>query len=251
MKDNWKLWLAIIACVVVGAFCARRAHETFYGSPPAWIKQENRIGVVINKDGKLQVAWKQFSSLLDATQREGARQELPVGTVSLLALEASGTDALAVVTQPVVNQGFNPLRNPQASIGGDEKRFVGFYTTAGAPIPFTIVRVQGRTQNPPVTLHLDATVASGATQLVVRVEWRRAPVSVGKNGNLQAGLGRFPRTPNAVYARAVSLPSGSTVVRATPQQTATVQDGTVPLVSWIGAATDVGAPMSVVFTKAK
>jgi hypothetical protein len=102
-----------------------------------------------------------------------------------------------------------------------------------------------------VTLHLDATVAPGATQLVVRVGWRRAPVSVGKNGNWQAGLGRLPRTPNTVYARAVSLPSGSTVVRSTPQQTATVHDGVVPMVSWIGAAVDAGAPMSVVFTMPK
>jgi hypothetical protein len=251
MKDNWKLWLALIACLVVAIFCARRAHEAFYGRPPEWIKQEDHIGTAISKDGKLQDAWKQFSGLLDAAQRESAQQQLPVGTVSLLVLETSGTDALAIVTQPVVNQGFNPLRNPQASIGGDEKRFVGFYTTAGAPIPFTIVRVQGRPQNPPVTLHLDDTVAPGATQLVVRVEWRRAPVSVGKNGNLQAGLGRFPRTPNAVYARAVSLPSGSTIVRSTPQQTAAVQDGAAPLVSWIGGATDAGAPMSVTFTKPK
>jgi hypothetical protein len=251
MKDNWKLWLAVIACVVVAVFCARRAHEAFYGKPPEWIRQEDRVGAAIGKDGKLQVAWKQFSDLLAATQRESAQQQLPVGTVSLLALETSGTDALSIVTQPVVNQGFNPLRNPQASIGGDEKRFVGFYTTAGAAIPFTIVRVQGRSQNPPVTLHLDATVAPGATQLVVRVEWRRAPVTVGKNGKLQAGLGRFPRTPNAVYARAVSLPAGSTIVRSIPQQTATVRDGPVPLVSWIGGVTDAGAPMSVVFTAPK
>jgi hypothetical protein len=251
MKDNWKLWLAAIACVLVAVLCAHRAHEAFYGGPPEWIKQEDRIGAAINKDGKLQVAWKQFSDLLGAAQRESTQRQLPVGTVSLLALQTSGTDALAIVTQPVVNQGFNPLHNPQASIGCDEKRFVGFYTTDGAPIPFTIVRVQGRPHDPPVTLHLDATVAPGATQLVVRVEWRRAPVSVGKNGNLQAGLGRFPRTPNAVYARAVSLPSGSTIVRSTPEQAATVRDGAAPLISWIGAAADAGPPMSVVFTVPK
>jgi hypothetical protein len=251
MKDNWKLWLAVAACVVVAVFCARRAREAFYGKPPGWIRQEDRIGAAIGRDGKLQVAWKQFSDLLAATRRESAQRQLPVGTVSLLALETSGTDALAIVTQPVVNQGFNPLRNPQASVGGDEKRFVGFYTTAGAPIPFTIVRVQGRPKDPPVTLHLDAAVAPGATQLVVRVEWRRAPVSAGKNGNLQAGLGRFPRTPNAVYARAVSLPFGSSIMLSTPQQTVTVRDGAVPSVSWIGGASDSGAPMSVVFTAPK
>jgi hypothetical protein len=251
VKDNWKLWLAIIACVVVAMLCAQRAHEAFYGSPPKWIREEDRVGAGISKDGKLQVAWKQFSDILGTAQHESAQRQLPVGTVSLLALQTSGTDALAIVTQSVVNQGFNPLRNPQASIGGDEKRFVGFYTTAGAPIPFTIVRVQGRPHDPPVTLHLDAAVAPGATQWVVRVEWRRTPVSVGKNGNLQAGLGRFPRTPKAVYARAVSLPSGSTIVRSIPQQTATVQNGAAPLVSWIGGATDVGVPMNVVFTVPK
>jgi hypothetical protein len=251
VKDNWKLWLAVVACVVVAVFFTQRAHEAFYGSPPGWIKQEDRIGAAISKDGKLQVAWKQFSDILGAAQRESAQRQLPVGTISLLFLETSGTDALAIVTEPVVNQGFNPLRNPQSSIGGDEKRFVGFYTTAGAPIPFTIVRVQGRSKNPPVTLHLDATVAPGATQWVVRVEWRRAPVSVTKNGKLQAGLGRFPRAPNAVYVRAVSLPSGSTIVRSSPQETATVQNGSVPLVSWIGGPADGGVPMSVVFTKPK
>jgi len=125
-------------------------------------------------------------------------------------------------------QGFNPLNNVQASIGGDEKRFVGFYATDGGPIPFTIVRVPGRRGNPPVTLHLKSPIPPGETQLVVRVERRRAPVNIGKDGKAQAGLGRFPRTPNAVYARAIGLPSGSVIVRSVPDTTVTVSEGVAP-----------------------
>ena len=151
----------------------------------------------------------------------------------------------------MVNQGFNPLKNVQSSIGGDEKRFVGFYGTDGGPIPFTVVRVPGRPHNPPVTLHLSIPIAAGETQWVVRVERRRAPVNIGKDGKAQAGLGRFPRTPNAVYARAIGLPTGSVIIRSVPATTATVMEGPAPLVSWIGTAINANAPMSVVFTPPK
>ena len=251
MKDNWKLWLAVVACVVVTAFCARRAYDAFHERPPAWVKTEDRIGPAISRDAQLNVAWKKFSDLLGTVRRESAQQQLPVGTVSLLALESDATNAVSIATESVVNKGFNPLNNIQASIGGDEKRFVGFYATDGGPIAFTIVRVPGRPRNPPVTLHLNSPIAPGETQLVVRVERRRAPVNIGKDGKAQAGLGRFPRTPNAVYGRALGLPAGSAIVRTVPDKTATISDGVAPLVSWIGTATSANAPMSVVFTLAK
>ena len=251
MKDNWKLWLAVVACVVATAFCARRAYDAFYERPPAWVKTEDRIGPAISRDGQLNVAWKEFSDLLGTVRRESAQQQLPVGSVSLLALESDATNAVSIATESVVNQGFNPLNNIQASIGGDEKRFVGFYGTDGGRIPFTIVRIPGRPRNPPVTLHLNSPIAPGETQLVVRVERRRAPVNIGKDGKAQAGLGRFPRTPNAVYGRALGLPTGSAIVRTVPDKTATISEGAAPLVSWIGTATSANAPMSVVFTVPK
>jgi hypothetical protein len=251
MKDNWKLWLATITCVIVMVFCSRRAYNAFHERPPNWVKTEDRVGPAISRDGRLNVAWKGFSDLLGTVRRESTQQQLPVGGVSLLALETDVTNALSIVTEPMVNQGFNPLKNVQASIGGDEKRFVGFYATDGAPIPFTIVRVQGRPRNPPVTLHLNSPIAPGETQWVVRVERRRAPVNIGKDGRAQAGLGRFPRTPDAVYARAIGLPSGSVIVRSVPATTAMVAEDVAPLVSWIGTATNTNAPMSVVFTPPK
>ncbi|HXI82556.1 MAG TPA: hypothetical protein VNL17_00540 [Verrucomicrobiae bacterium] len=251
MKDNWKLWLAVIACTIVMAFCARRAYNAFHERPPSWVKTEDRVGPAIGRDGRLNGAWKEFSDLLGTVRRESAQQQLPVGGVSLLALETDATNAVSIATEPVVNQGFNPLNNIQASIGGDERRFVGFYATDGGPIPFTIVRVPGRGRNPPVTLHLKSPIAPGETQLVVRVERRRAPVNIGKDGKAQAGLGRFPRTPNAVYARAIALPPGGVIVRSVPDTTATVSGDVAPLVSWIGTATNANAPMSVVFTLPK
>ena len=251
MKDNWKLWLAVIACGIVMAFCVRRAYNAFHERPPAWVKTEDRVGPVITRDNHLNAAWKAFSDLLVTVRRESARQQLPVGSVSLLALESDITNAVSIATESLVNQGFNPLNNVQASIGGDERRFVGFYGIDGGPIPFTIVRVPGRRGNPPVTLHLKNPIAPGETQLVARVERRRAPVNIGKDGKAQAGLGRFPRTPNAVYARAIELPSGSMIVRNVPDTTATVSGDVVPLVSWIGTATNANAPMSVVFTLSK
>jgi hypothetical protein len=251
MKDNWKLWLAMVACMIVLVFCWRRAYDSFHERPPDWVKTEDRIGPSISRDGQLSVAWKEFGDLLGTVRRESVQRQLPVGGVSLLALEADVTNAISIVTEPMMNQGFNPLKNVQASIGGDEKRFIGFYTTDGAPIPFTIVRVPGRPRNPPVTLHLNSPIAAGETQWVVRVERRRAPVNIGKDGKAQAGLGRFPRTPNAVYARAIGLPPGGVIVRSVPAATATVVEGVAPLVSWIGTATNANAPMSVVFTPPK
>lgn len=251
MKENWKLLVAIAACVVIGLFCARRVYNAFYSRPPGWVKQEDRVGPAISKSEPVRAAWKKFSDLLAVARHESEQRQLPIGTVSLLAIQPGGTNAVFILTQAVINQGFNPLRNIQSTLGGDEKGFVGFYATAGTPIPFTIVRVQGRPRNPPVTLHLENTIAPGATQMVARIEWRRAPVNVGKDGKLHAGLGRFPRTPNAVYARAVNLPSGSAIVRSGPPHTATEFDGVSPLVSWIGTAADAGAPMNVVFTLPK
>ena len=251
MTDQWKLWLAVIACGIVTALCARRTYNAFHERPPAWVKTEDRVGPAINRDSQLNVAWKEFSDLLGTVRRESTQEQLPVGSVSLLALETDATNAISIATESVVNQGFNPLNNIQASIGGDEKRFVGFYATDGGPIPFTIVRVPGRPRNPPVTLHLNSPIAPGETQLVVRVERRRAPVNIGKDGKAQAGLGRFPRTPNAVYARAIGLPPGSVIVRSVPATTATLSVGVDPLVAWIGTATNANAPMSVVFTPSK
>jgi hypothetical protein len=251
MKDNWKLWLATIVCLVVVAFCARRTYDAFHERPPAWVKTEDRVGRVISGDAQLNVAWKEFSDLLGTVRRESVQQQLPVGSVSLLALEKDATNAVSIATDSVVTQGFNPLNNVQASIGGDEKRFVGFYATDGTSIAFTIVRVPGRSRNPPVTLHLNSPIPPGETQLVVRVERRRAPVNIGKDGKAQAGLGRFPRTPNAVYARALGLPTGSVIVRTVPDKTATISEGAAPLISWIGTATSANAPMSVVFTLPK
>ncbi len=161
MKEHWKLWLAAITCVIVMVFCSRRAYNAFHERPPDWVKTEDRLGPAISRDNQREVAWKEFSDLLGAVRRESAEQQLPVGGVSLLALEADVTNALSIVTEPMVNQGFNPLKNVQASIGGDEKRFVGFYATDGGPIPFTIVRVPGRPRNPPVTLHLNNPIAAG------------------------------------------------------------------------------------------
>jgi hypothetical protein len=251
MKEHWKLWLTAIACVIVMSFSSQRAYNAFHERPPDWVKTEDRVGPAISRDGQLSVAWKEFSDLLGTVHRESAQQQLPVGGVSLLALEADVTNTLSIVTEPMMNQGFNPLKNVQASIGGDEKRFVGFYATDGAPIPFTIVRVKGRQRNPPVTLHLNTPIAPAETQWVVRVERRRGPVNIGKDGKAQAGLGRFPRTPNAIYARAIGLPPGSTIVRSVPATTATVAEGVAPLVSWIGTATNANAPMSVAFTPPK
>ena len=228
MKDNWKLWIAVIACAAVATFCSRRVYEAFYARPPAWVKLDDRTGPAIRQDSQLDTAWKKFGELLGSARRESEERQLPLGDVSLLALENNSTDAVFIVTQSIVNQGFNPLKNVQASMGGDEQRFVGFYATDGGPIPFTIVRVPGRTRNPPVTLHLESAIAPGGTQLVVRVERRHAPVNVGKDGRMQVGLGRFPRMPNAVYVRAVRLPSGSVVVRSVPEKTATVLDGPAP-----------------------
>ena len=209
------------------------------------------MGPALSKDERLKVAWERFNDLQGLVQRESEQRQLPMGTISLVALEKSGTDAVSIVTQPVVNEGFNPLQNAQASLGGDEKGFVGFYMPTGEPIPFTIVRVKSRPRNPPVTLHLDKPIAPGGTQFVARVEWRRAPVTVGKDGKLQAGLGRFPRTPNAVYARAVRLPSNSVIVRTVPDKTAAVSGDVAPVVSWLGTAANANAPMSVVFTLPK
>jgi hypothetical protein len=251
MKDNWKLWFVTIACVVVLAFCAHRAYVAFHGSPPEWIRREDRVGSALGKDDRLKTAWEKFSDLLRIARLEAEQRQLPVGTVSLFALEKNGTDAVSIVTQPVVNQGFNPLQNAQSALGGDGKGFVGFYTTAGEPIPFTIVWVKGRSRNPPVTLHLSNAVDPGATQFVMRVEWSRGPVTIGKDGKLQAGLGRFPRTPNAIYTRAIRFPSGSVIVRSVPDKTVTVSVDAAPLVSWMGTAANANAPMSVLFTLPK
>jgi hypothetical protein len=119
MKDNWKLWLAVIACGIVTAFCARRVYDAFHERPPAWVKTEDRVGRAISGDAQLNVAWKEFSDLLGTVRRESAQQQLPIGSVALLALEKDATNAVFIATESVVNQGFNPLNNVQASIGGD------------------------------------------------------------------------------------------------------------------------------------
>ena len=87
MKEHWKLWLAAIACVIVMVFCSRRAYNAFHERPPDWVKTEDRVGPAISRDGQRDVAWKEFSDLLGNVRRESAQQQLPVGSVSLLALE--------------------------------------------------------------------------------------------------------------------------------------------------------------------
>ena len=96
-----------------------------------------------------------------------------------------------IVTQSIVNQGFNPLKNVQASMGGDEQRFVGFYATDGGPNPFTIVRVPGRTRNPPVTLHLEDLWIRNVTITTGLVDTYSTETLLRLIGNGQLDAGRL------------------------------------------------------------
>ena len=251
MNNRWKLLLAAAACIAVVAWCGWRAYVAFRGAPPGWIERVDRESRSLARDDALRSAWKDFSELLAATRRTAEQRRLPLGSVSLLALEPNVSNGVFFVTETIINQGFNPQKNVQTSLGGNPDGPIGYYTAACDPIPFTIVRVTGNPRFRPVTLHLAEAIAPGTSQVVVRVETRHTPTKTGKDGKVQAGLGRFPRAPNAVYARAVRLPAGSVVARATPEKTATILTGTQSLVTWIGTAADANTPLNVAFVPPK
>lgn len=108
--------------------------------------------------------------------------------------------------------------------------------------------------NPPitgqllVTVHLDGTIAPGAVTFLIERERSGGLTPGGTLRERTMGLGYLKRRPGAIEARGVRLPPHATLVRYSPESTATVFAEPPATVVWNSA--DLGtnaAVLSVTF----
>jgi hypothetical protein len=243
-QTNLKVLLAVALIVGAAGFLAWRLAGAFSDRPPAWLRQQKRIGTRLVTGPQPDLAWNQFQRLLKEGQRDAA-----LGSLQFLELQGDGKNAAAWTIERLVNQGFIPLQNFQLPPVPGTTSLLGYYALDGTAIPYTTRRPPARSDLLAVTLNLREPVAPGGTQLVIRIQRRPSPAQRAKDGSYRIGLGRLPKTTAAAHVRGVRLPEGAALLKFTGGDGAIVSTGGVAAVGWINTRlTPPDQPLSATFT---
>ena len=232
--DNiWKMWAAVIVFVLATGFAAHQYQSTFGSGPPGWMQVREHESQQIEGGFHPDPAWHQFKDLVRTASAAAELQCAGNCTVQLIEL-ASGRNRTVVWSgETVHNQGFDPLPKIERRLQTDPSRMLGYYTSEGAPLAFATSKYPRNDQQVLVTIHLDKPMAPGAGRFLVSRENGSYFMSQDSGSERTIGLGYLRRVPEMVEACGILLPPHATLLRYSPEATATVVSGPETMVAWI------------------
>ena len=249
-NGTWKIWVTVAAFAMAAGFAAHRYQVTFDSQPPDWLHVGDHRSQRIPKLHEPNAAWHRLHHLLQTTRATAQTRGLDDCSLQLIEFERNGTDAIVWSGETVRNHGFEPRTRIEYDLWIDAPQLLGFYTSDGAPLPFTTYK------NPPannrqllVIVHLDKPIAPGATGFLVRRERRLNFADAYSGGQRSVGLGLLAQETGRIDARGVVLPAHATLGRYFPEGEATVFTAPPVTVAWI--STDLNnntTPLWLTFT---
>ena len=228
---KWLLGAVTLALVIFGVWNLRRSIQN---EAPEWLHMKDRTSPSMTIDAS-------FHRLIEESRKASVREEVPLGSIQYLQIEKNSTNAVLWTSEPVVNQGFNPLAHWEKRLAANDVQWVGWYAMDGAPLKFTVRNDPGRNLLW-ATIHLKDPVASGATQLLFRVQRQTGRIKLDKGGKYSVYLDRLRPVTDGIQARGVRLPAKATLSRYTPKDGAIVSTNDVPGVYWINSRLPANAP---------
>ena len=231
--NTWKLWAAVGVFILATGFAVRRYESTFGSGPPDWMQLREHQSPQIEGGFHPDPAWHQFRDLARTAVAAAELQCAGECTVQFIEL-GSGRKATVVWSgETVHNQGFDPLPVIERRMGTDPSHLLGYYTMEGAPLPFATNKYPHNDQQVLVTIHLDKPLAPAAGRFLISRENGSGFMGPDSGGERTIGLGYLRHIPEIVEARGILLPPHATLLRYSPEATATVVDGPETMVAWI------------------
>jgi hypothetical protein len=241
-KTRWTLTILLV--VLVAAFVAKRARDSFSSEPPDWLRQKERQSPALASG-----AWQQFETMLKQGRSYADQKLLPLAAVRLVEVEPDLKETVSWSTDTFVNPGFGPLQRFERSFRIEPQRFIGYYTREGKPLEFTVKHTPTRPKDLLMTVHMPGPVAAGAAEMVFRLERQADRVKPTKEGHYQVWFGRMPPPDSAVQLWGVRLPERAKLIRCLPEKGAAIASNGVIQISWVNVRLDPSAPpVSVVFS---
>lgn len=240
---NWKLALALVVVAVALAFAGLRTRKLFREESPSWMNYQQFTSPALAR--RCLEHYRDF-------QREvtGAAEFLgiPVGSLQLFEVLDDGATVRHWQPQVFTNPGFNSLSQFEVNRWLTDDRLVGYYTTNGRPLQFTLKQHPARSNTVFCTVLAPQPVAPGESFPTLRVERRPDPLKPDGKGEYRLGLPRPFRNTNTVHAVGVVLPADLKLVRVVPEEGAYVSGRNGTLVAWLNTRLpeQAGAP-AVIF----
>ena len=231
--NTWKLWVTVAVFVLSTWFAAHQYQSTFASRPPDWMQVREHESQRIEGVFKTSPAWHHFKDLAQTAVAAAELQCAGECTVQLIELGSGRNRTIVWSGETVHNQGFDPLPVIERRVGTDPSHLLGFYTIEGAPLPFATNRYPHNNQQVLVTIHLDKPLAPAAGRFLISRENGSDFMGPDSGGERTIGLGYLRRVPEMIEACGVLLPPHATLLRYSPEATATVISGPETMVAWI------------------
>lgn len=228
---NWKLWLAVPVFLAGGFFGGWQLYQAFWSGPPKGFYIKTRTSPALDRGSRADLMWNRFRYLYTEAQREAAAYQQSLASFSFLELGRDPQQAVEWSLDTVINPGFDPLRNIERTLGNQADALVGYYTSDGQALAYTLKRPADFPNRTAVTIHLDKPINPGQTTQLLRLQRRKLSLKPNKNA-YTLSLGWLPDPQRGIHARGVRLPERARVVKYAPDQAFTATNG-VPMVGWI------------------
>lgn len=185
--------------------------------------------------------------LLRQAQTMSRDRGLPVVSLCAVQLGPSGEPDKVWLSEPMRKEVFELLRPSERWVaGGEDVKLLGYYTLQGDPLEFTAKTHPERPELTFVAVNLPATVPTGATQTVFRVEQRMNLARPNGDGTHGVRVGGADARQRGIHIRAIQLPANARLVRVDPA-TVSPSKGVEPMVAWMGTEKELNRPLVVQF----
>jgi len=177
-------------------------------------------------------AWHHFRELARTAVDAAELQCAGECTVQFIELGSGRNRTVIWSGETVHNQGFDSLPVIERRVGTDPSHLLGYYTIEGAPLPFATNKYPHNNQQVLVTIHLDKPLAPAASRFLIRRENGSVFTGPDSGSERTIRLGYLRRVPEVVEALGILLPPHATLLRYSPEETATVVPGPETMVAW-------------------
>lgn len=230
--NTWKLWLTLAFFTLAIWFAGHQYQSTFGSRPPEWMQLREHKSQPIEGAFHSDPAWHHFRELARTAVAAAELQCAGECTVQFIELGSGRNRTVVWSGETVHNQGFDSLPVIERRVATDPSHLLGYYTIEGAPLPFATNKYPHNDQQILVTIHLDKPLAPAAGRFLIRREDGSGFTSSDSGGERTIRLGYLRRMPERVEALGILLPPHATLLRYSPEATATVVDGPETMVAW-------------------
>ncbi len=230
--NTWKLWVTVAVFVLSTWFAAHRYQSTFASRPPDWMQLREHASQPIEGVFHAEPAWPHFRELARTAVAAAELQCAGECTVQFIELGSGRNHTVVWSGETVHNQGFDALPVIERRVATDPSHLLGYYTMEGAPLPFATNKYPHNDQQVLVTIHLDKPLAPAAGGFLISRENGSGFMSSDSEGERTIRPGYLRRIPERIEALGILLPPHATLLRYSPEETATVVSGPETMVAW-------------------